>query len=782
MLNAQGYGVNSMHQYYWDASHGQLHVWSEIFPIPPGSTVLSYQSPHPRSYFMPYSATNPNGYSGSNDRRFREHALLRDAIAEIHDQIPSHLMLDADNDGLVDHVNFLIRGAPTAWATLLWPHAWALYSYDVMIHGKRVWTYNFNMETSTNSSGVGVLAHEFGHSLGLPDFYRYNTSGYAPTGMWDLMAADRNPPQSITAHAQQKYLNWIPPIPIITQSGTYTLNPLSYSTENVAFRINSPYTNSEYFVVEYRNDSLGIIDSTLPGTGLLVYRINPSLGGNSEGDEVGDEVYIYRPNGSLSNDGSLGSAYFAADALRTAINDLTNPNSFLQNGQPGGLFLYNVGSPGETISFDVLIGGANPNDFNESFENQIFTEYDWLMDKEAPWYITDQHASHGIYSATSPHIENEQSARLQTSLVVDSGYIQFFIKTSTLQNGDFLKFLINNQEIRRWSGENDWTHFSMPILADTYNFAWVFERGASGFGGEDKVWIDQIGFPEIIGHVLYPPLDLTPTLNGRDITFNWDEPFISNLENAPDFLGYNIYQNGIQLNSDLIQVTTFTINNLTGGNMQFWVDASYETGLSPRSNYIAVALPFLTPINVTARNEGYGVRINWDFPVESHTLAAFRVFRNGQVISVPNIAANVFTYHDTNVTEGETYTYHVRAVFLNPGGQSDPSDEVTIDFVDIDDETPIIYTTQLQGNYPNPFNPETLILFELADQSHVILEIFNIRGALVRTLINEDFPRGNHSVIWNGEDTHGNMTASGVYFYKMTAGDFQTVRRMVLLK
>ena len=787
MLNALGHGVNSMQQYFLDASHGQLNVYSHIFPVAPGSMVVSYQSPQPRSYYLPYnSTTNPNGWQGSNngaERRQREHALLRDAIAYIHNQIPSDINLDADDDGRVDHVNFIIRGTPGAWSTLLWPHAWSLSTFDVRIHGKRVWAYNFNMETSTNSSGVGVLSHEFAHSLGLPDFYRYNTSGYHPTGVWDLMATDRNPPQSITAHAQAKYLQWIPPIPVITESGTYTLNPLTFHNENVAFRINSPYTSSEYFVVEYRNNEMGLIDSTLPGSGLLVYRVNPSLRGNSDGDILGDEIYLYRPGGSLANNGQMNSAFFNANVNRVAINDLTDPNSFLQNGQPGGLFISHIGTPDETISFNVLIGGANPEDFNESFENQVFSDYDWILEDENSWYITNEHASHGDYSATSPLLGNGESSRLETNLIVDSGFIQFFVKTSILENGGSIRFLIDNQEIRSWSGETDWTHFSTPILSGQHNFAWIFQRTNSGSGETSKVWIDQIGFPEIIGHVLYPPTNLDASVDERDILFSWNEPFKSNIPDHPHFLGYNLYQNQILLNDTPILETTYTHFNSTGGPMQHWVTAVYETSESPISNTISVPMPFMTPVNLIARIEGAGVRLDWEFPVEAPTLRGFRVHRNGQIITMPILAADVFTFHDVGIEVSGLYTYHISAMFTSPTGFSAPSNEVEIDFVvDIEDDNSPVYMTQLIGNFPNPFNPETTISFSLANESHVKLEIFNIRGALVKTLLNESINEGVHTRVWNGLDTHGNTVASGIYFYRLSTDSFQSARRMILIK
>jgi hypothetical protein len=97
----------------------------------------------------------------------------------------------------------------------------------------------------------------------------------------------------------------------------------------------------------------------------------------------------------------------------------------------------------------------------------------------------------------------------------------------------------------------------------------------------------------------------------------------------------------------------------------------------------------------------------------------------------------------------------------------------------------------LHQNYPNPFNPSTTIQFTV-DSSHgdfvsevnqpVAIDIFNIRGQLVRNLVNAEFVDGDHSVVWNGKDDNGLDVASGIYFYKLLSGDIQTVRKMILMK
>ena len=88
----------------------------------------------------------------------------------------------------------------------------------------------------------------------------------------------------------------------------------------------------------------------------------------------------------------------------------------------------------------------------------------------------------------------------------------------------------------------------------------------------------------------------------------------------------------------------------------------------------------------------------------------------------------------------------------------------------------------LEQNYPNPFNPETSISWQLAKSNEVQLKVFNLLGQEVRTLVNEQQGAGYHSVVWDGRDDAGNPVASGIYLYRIQAGDLVSIRKMVLLK
>ncbi|MCZ6821178.1 MAG: cohesin domain-containing protein [Calditrichaeota bacterium] len=93
---------------------------------------------------------------------------------------------------------------------------------------------------------------------------------------------------------------------------------------------------------------------------------------------------------------------------------------------------------------------------------------------------------------------------------------------------------------------------------------------------------------------------------------------------------------------------------------------------------------------------------------------------------------------------------------------------------------------QLYQNYPNPFNPETRIRFDVPSSPNgaisVHLTIFSITGQLVRVLVDERRTGGPHVVVWNGRNDVGKSMPSGLYLYKLSAGSYSTIRRMLLLK
>ena len=343
----------SVRNYFDEVSYGKVDVISHFYPTTTNNVIVSYQDIYNRNYYLPYSSTNPEGYT-STERTSREHGLLRRAIEAVRSQIPTSLEIDGDNDGRVDSVSFICKGNATGWGSILWGHRWALFSQTVTINGKRVWDFTFQPE---NQATWGIISHEIFHVFGAPDLYRYTSGGITPVGSWDIMASGS---AHMGAHMKHKYTQqkWIESIPVITHSGKYILNPLTSENNNV-FRINSPNSTQEYFLVEYRRRLTGTYDSTIPGTGLIIYRIH---GGINTGNRNGppDEVYIYRPNGTLTNTGTITQAHYSDKVNRTQITNTTNPRGFLMDNSNGDLHIFNIKELSDSIEFEVFIEGTTP--------------------------------------------------------------------------------------------------------------------------------------------------------------------------------------------------------------------------------------------------------------------------------------------------------------------------------------------------------------------------------------------------------------------------------------
>ena len=97
-------------------------------------------------------------------------------------------------------------------------------------------------------------------------------------------------------------------------------------------------------------------------------------------------------------------------------------------------------------------------------------------------------------------------------------------------------------------------------------------------------------------------------------------------------------------------------------------------------------------------------------------------------------------------------------------------------------EKTIASNFKLHQNYPNPFNPTTVIYYDLPHPTKVEINVYNILGQKIETLMNGFQPKGKHSVTWDGKDLKGRTVASGIYFYKIVAGDYTCVRKMIMLK
>jgi immune inhibitor A len=296
MLNQSDYNANgatgSARDYFMSSSYGNF---SPMFDV-----VGPFDLNKDMSY---YGANDESGYD------INPAELIVDACFAAHNAGIDFTQYDTDNDGLIDNVFVYYAGyneAEGADENTIWPHRWVVYTkeedpvyytYDgtiasVTFDGKRLYDYACSSElkgnSDTNMAGIGTFCHEFGHVLGLPDYY--HTEEYKETlNGWDIMDDgsynnnSRTPPTYSTY--SRFYLGWLIPQEINTPSNL-TLLPiyqektkpvntlqqsylLSATTHNLNGNDPSP---REFFMLEYRK-KIGW-DTYLPAEGMLIWHID----------------------------------------------------------------------------------------------------------------------------------------------------------------------------------------------------------------------------------------------------------------------------------------------------------------------------------------------------------------------------------------------------------------------------------------------------------------------------------------------------------------------------
>ncbi len=98
------------------------------------------------------------------------------------------------------------------------------------------------------------------------------------------------------------------------------------------------------------------------------------------------------------------------------------------------------------------------------------------------------------------------------------------------------------------------------------------------------------------------------------------------------------------------------------------------------------------------------------------------------------------------------------------------------------EETPAVFSDMLFQNFPNPFNPSTTIRYSVSTKRHIEITIYNVNGQRIRRLVNEDKAPGIYKAAWDGRNARGSMVSTGIYFYRLAAGSYVSVKKMLLLR
>ena len=614
MFNASNYESISLHNFFHHASYNQLDLRSYCYPIPDGETILSYEDIYPKEYYMPYDpVTNPMGYQDGETAE-REFSMLERAIYYVADQVSDTLDLDYNDDGMVDNVVFVIKGQPGEWASLLWPHRWCIYDRYVMLKGLRVYDFNLQLEIG-GYFNVSTLCHEMNHSLGAPDLYHYN-GGPDAVGSWDLMCGTAEPPQQIGMYMKLKYGNWIDNIPEITEYGTYEIEADSWEgNRRNAYRIASsdPY---QYYVIEYR-DNTRLFDENLPDGGLLIYRIDTRYDGNAgyNGYDTFDEVYLYRPNGSIYDAGDLNKAAFSVERERTEFNYQTNPSPYLTNGQIDENFcIYNISSRGDRMSFTY-----GP------------VEHTWIPKN----LITHVDA------------QNHQVV-LRWDEVADAERYIVYRDGELLADG-----ITETQYSHAYSGNDNGYH--------SYNVSAVV--GGNESGQSNPQWVILGGYENL--RLSIATVSPFGTKGGElEVTFSngMASQYLTIYEDKTAEAEYYVPANtevtfswlpGFDLESEDIHVTAKRFNQ-SGETVLFDIDHP-QSGVLATYTVANNGLGLMPPQHLSAVSDGQNIQLNWTIPTENHD---FNIYRDRRLVKS---IQNSYGYLDDKIMRSGTHHYHVES-------------------------------------------------------------------------------------------------------------------------
>jgi len=199
----------------------------------------------------------------------------------------------------------------------------------------------------------------------------------------------------------------------------------------------------------------------------------------------------------------------------------------------------------------------------------------------------------------------------------------------------------------------------------------------------------------------------------------------------------------------------------------------------PDSGYSVDNLFPAAPENLSGQLTNEGVALYWTNSVDEDFkyFAVYRAITEAELADAEPLAeVTENTYLDQSAENGKNYFYRVTA-FDFSGNQSDASPAISFNVTSVlvSEQIPTSYA--LEQNFPNPFNPSTTIRFQVKEQGHVKLIMFNAAGKEVMTVVDEKLIAGTHHVKVNAQNL-----PSGVYFYKMSVNNFSKIKKMLFIK
>ncbi|MCF7920306.1 MAG: T9SS type A sorting domain-containing protein [Candidatus Cloacimonetes bacterium] len=507
-------------------------------------------------------------------------------------------------------------------------------------------------------------------------------------------------------------------------------------------------------------------------------------------------------------------------------------------------FNYTLEADNYTVVRDFRTSiGITSEDFESGdFSNYEWTfegNAEWFIDTEVAQEGENSACSGDV-------MDNQSSSLLLEVDFLSDANLSFFKQVSSENGYDYFRFYVDGEMMDQWSGNIEWSEESYYIRYGHHTLEWKYEKDGGTSSGDDCAWLDYIIFPPIgvpsapvlqvnpillslecsQGEILQSELQLSNIGGGtilysvrtenparRDVSASYLENSTTIFEPGEsttwEFTAYNLSTDNEWVQEVDIQfpegVTVVTAEDfyVDLNRVMYWDEEIGEGilatwfGVTP-NNYgvlhqneqtsaeveVTISENFtgVMEIGYTIFGDGYGSDPHavCDTLLLTYPLSWIALDLQDGSLNSNEIDPIIITLDATELEEG---MHQCDIVIASDDIYADVHVPVLLNVIVTDaPQADLPAVTELTGCYPNPFNPVTNITYQLAKDADVTLDIYNIRGQLVKTLVSAVQSAGKYKVIWDGVDSSGKATASGVYFYQLQAGDCHQIRKMILLK
>ena len=748
VMNQEGYthlnneNSGSFRDFYQEISYGNFLPIAEV-----------------SDWFM---ASNGHDYYSYNNGYQRVRELIRTAVDDLEAAGFDWSVFDNDNDGYVDALNVIHQGpgAEEGDYSNIWSHKSSLGNLAVSYDGVIINSYNISPEIQNgNLVAIGVLAHEFGHALGLPDLYDtdYSSSGSGKlalmaSGSWGTSNNSPWYPATMIGWCKEQ-LGWVDVVEINDDLDAVSIEQ-TYSS-NIVYRVNHSQVEEEYWLIENRQ-KIGS-DTLMPTPGLTIWHINDNMaeGWAVNNDEPYYGVGLEQADGmfALENGGpSNGGDVYPGTTNNREFSNSSNPNTSSLYGEPSMLRIDNISDPGDFMTFDVeyneiilataTIQDGVGNAYGEGVIS-IGIENDFEI-SELQFELE--------FSPSFVEITGVTALERTTfdSVVIENGVVTLINPTISSGAGNILNLqLFNNVGVE--TDVNVAYSMCIGYTSDGSEIGISIQDNANyQIQGVDQYFMVQSGNGAIGGGASYTislvntvPIALTmlEISNSPEILVPSAEPF-------EDLNG----------NGEYNQNEPYTDWNQNGQ----W---------SPIVEPIDLSEDWNIDVSFSGNNLIVGIS-NWDSPLEPAANELFKinclVSDQAELGDVATISTNIGLILDAWGNSGVPHVNVDGTVTISEvlSSGNDPS-QLPLEF-------------SLDRIHPNPFNPTTSISFSVPKENHdpVFIRVFNLNGGLVATLINQSvLTPGNHVIMWDAS-----YVGSGIYFVEFIAGNTRKIQKITLLK